>query len=243
VHPLRLWRKGLLVITVIDYRQTDIGSYIEYSIAIACTKGAKPAPPLLPGLIPGLFGTGQYVYDLPVSTEVSVKGGKGIWGMPKHQANLDFVEGRRWISAQYDLDGRMISRFDVRRPSSVWLPLNMGAANYCMFRGMIMKSFIYFRGKAGIHLLRPEAARFILGDHPRAAPLKALEIEPRPVFAAYIPSLRGVLDDYFECWFVTSAARPAQPFSEGLETTHPLSYGQERLPPPARDPGFDLDED
>jgi len=35
---------------VIDYRKTDIGSYIEYSLAIACTKGARPAPRLLPAI-------------------------------------------------------------------------------------------------------------------------------------------------------------------------------------------------
>jgi hypothetical protein len=35
-------------------------------------------------------GTGQYIPDLPVSSEISVKGGKGIWGMPKHKSNLDF---------------------------------------------------------------------------------------------------------------------------------------------------------
>ena len=51
VHPFRLWNRGLLVVTVIDYRQTDIGAYIEYSLAIACTKGAKPAPRLLPALL------------------------------------------------------------------------------------------------------------------------------------------------------------------------------------------------
>ncbi len=40
LHPFRLWgNTGLLVITVIDYRITDIGKYIEYSIAIACTHG------------------------------------------------------------------------------------------------------------------------------------------------------------------------------------------------------------
>ena len=44
VHPFRLWDRGLLVVTVIDYRDTDIGAYIEYSLAIACTKGAAPAP-------------------------------------------------------------------------------------------------------------------------------------------------------------------------------------------------------
>src|ERR687885_1126355 len=48
VHPLRLpGGRGLLVVTVVDYLTTDIGRYIEFSIAIACTHGAKPAPPLL----------------------------------------------------------------------------------------------------------------------------------------------------------------------------------------------------
>ena len=94
IYPLRLWNKGVLVITVIDYRDTAIGKYIEYSIAIACTHGPKPAPRLLPAVLMNNYGTGQYVYDLPVSTEISVKGGKGIWGMPKHQANLDFLNHR-----------------------------------------------------------------------------------------------------------------------------------------------------
>src|SRR5215212_9051533 len=91
VHPLRLGGDvGLLVVTVIDYRRTDIGSYVEFSIAIACTHGLDAAPPLLPAMLQRRYGTGQFVIDLPVSTEVSVKGGKGIWGMPKHQASLDF---------------------------------------------------------------------------------------------------------------------------------------------------------
>ena len=94
VHPFRLWSKGLLIVTVVDYRITDIGKYIEFSIAIACTHGPKHAPRLLPGIFLKHYGTGQFVYDLPVSTEISVKGGKGIWGMPKHHANLNFIIGR-----------------------------------------------------------------------------------------------------------------------------------------------------
>ncbi len=101
VHPFVLWNKALLLVTVVDYRHTNIGRYIEFSIALACTHGGRPAPPLLPALLRGLYGTGQWVYDLPVSTEVSVKGGKGIWGMPKHQANLNYIEGQRTVSSQY----------------------------------------------------------------------------------------------------------------------------------------------
>lgn len=243
VHPFRFWNTGLLIVTVIDYRKTDIGSYIEYSLAIACTKGARPAPRLLPGALMKAFGTGQYVFDLPVSSEVSVKGGRGIWGMPKHQANLDFRTGSRWISAQYDLEGQMVSRFDVKRPASAWLPLSMGAANYCVFRGMMMKSLIYFSGKAGVHLLKPGSARLVLGDHPRADTIRNLGVRPDPMFAAYIPNVLGVLDDYFECWFVTPETEPIAPIGAGLETTYPLGYSESWLAPPARDIDFNLNED
>src|SRR4029453_7179795 len=91
LHPARLWHRAVLLITVINYELTDIGKYIEFSIGIACTRGARPAPPLLPFPLRRAFGFGQYVLDLPVSTEISVKGGKGVWGWPRHQASLDFV--------------------------------------------------------------------------------------------------------------------------------------------------------
>ncbi|MEA2273068.1 MAG: hypothetical protein QOI98_1776, partial [Solirubrobacteraceae bacterium] len=65
VHPFRIWGgRGLLVITVVDYLTTDIGRYIEFSIAIACTHGPRPAPALLPGLLMKHYGTGQFVVDL-----------------------------------------------------------------------------------------------------------------------------------------------------------------------------------
>jgi Acetoacetate decarboxylase (ADC) len=241
IHPFRYFSRALLVVTVIDYRKTDIGAYIEYSIAIACTKGRSPAPSLLPALFQKAFGTGQFVHDLPVSTEVSVKGGKGIWGMPKHQAHLDFKTGSAWVSSQYDLDGQMVARLDIRHPSRVWLPVDTGAANYCMFRGMTMRSFIYFRGKAGFHIMKPQSARFVLGDHDRAKALARLEHSPHPLFAGYFPNVRGVLDDYFDCWFVTTDEVASGQLGEGLETTFPLGYSQQWLAPPARNQTFDLD--
>lgn len=232
VHPLRVWKnQALLVITVIDYRITDIGKYIEFSIAIACTHGAKPAPPLLPALLMQQYGTGQYVLDLPVSTEISVKGGKGIWGMPKHQANLDFIIGDRTVSSQYDLDGQLVMKIEVAKPAKAWFPLKMGAANYCAFRGMLMKSLIYFQGKLGFSLFKPGAAKLTIGDHPRIQPLKHLEISPDPIFTGFFPEITGMLDDHFESWFLGYDTPPTQQ-PEGLESVVNLGLGQEWLPPP-----------
>ncbi len=232
VHPLRISRgRGLLVITVIDYRVTDIGRYIEFSIAIACTHGERPGPPLLPALLSRRYGTGQFVFDLPVSTEVSVKGGKGIWGMPKHQANLDFVISDHAVSSQYDLDGRLAMRIELKRPLVDTIPIAAAGVNYCQFRGMLMKSYIYFRGRAGLRLPFTRAAKLTIGDHPRLAPLKELDIGKRPLLAAYMPETSGTLDDHFEGWFL-SYAEPPTAAPEGLESVVGLGQGQEWLPPP-----------
>jgi hypothetical protein len=228
IHPMRLWSKALLVVTVINYEYTDIGKYIEFSIAIACTHGARPGPRLLPALLMGPYGTGQYVVDLPVSTEISVKGGKGIWGMPKHQANLNFVTTEKTVSSQYDLDDQLVMKIEIDRPRKAWLPVSVSGANYCQFRGMLMKSSVRFKGKAGISLFKKGSARLTIGDHPLIQPLKGLGISKDPIFTVYIPEHRGVLDDHFECWFITHE-QPPQAATEGLESVVNLGLSQEWL--------------
>ncbi len=238
VHPLRLWgNRGALVITVVNYEVTDIGRYVEYSIAIACTHGERPAPPLLPALFSRHYGTGQFVVDLPVSSEISVKGGKGIWGMPKHQANLDFVISKRTVSSQYDLDGQLAVRIEIDRPRFAGLPVAAASANYCAFRGLLMKSYIYFRGRAGINLPFSRSARLLIGDHPRVAPLKQLGIGERPLLTAWLPETAGVLDDHFESWFL-HYDQPPPDVPEGLESVVDLGQSQAWLDPP-NDPALE----
>jgi len=234
IHPLRISTgRGLLVITVIDYVRTDIGKYIEFSIAIACTHGSRPAPPIVPGALMGPYRTGQFVIDLPVSSEISVKGGKGIWGMPKHQANIDYVLTDKGVSSQYDLDGVMAMRVDVDRPNGWPLPINVSGANYCAFRGLLMKSHVNIRGKAQIALGKRAKAQIRLGDHPRVDQLRDLDLRTDPVFTAFFPSINGVLDDYFEGWMITVEA-PQHLTPEGLESVVDLGLAENWLEPPKR---------
>ncbi|RKH12200.1 acetoacetate decarboxylase [Corallococcus sp. CA053C] len=236
LHPLRVTRdRGVLLITVIDYRVTDIGAYIEFSVALACTHGLRPAPPLLPLLFRKHYGVGQYVIDLPVNTEVSVKGGKGIWGMPKHLARLDFHIEDGTVSSRYMEGGQQAVHVSIERPKMAWLPLRAAAANYCAFRGLLMKSYIYFRGRFGFRLGRWAKAVLELGDHPRVRPLKELGISDRPLFTGFFPSTNGVLDDHFEAWFLTQPSLPEHTYPEGLESVVDLGQGQTPMPPPDLD--------
>ena len=167
---------GCCSIVVINYLQTTIGRYVEFSIGIACTHGKRPAPPLLPAALMKTFGTGQYVIDLPVSSEISVKGGKGIWGMPKHQANLDFRTDAQTVSSLYALDGQEALMIEIDRPGTAWLPMRMAAANYCAFRGMLMKSYIHFRGKAARLPLQERVGTAAY----RLSSTRAIPSQPRP---------------------------------------------------------------
>lgn len=235
MHPVRLpGGKGVVMVTVVNYVITDIGKYVEYSLAVACTHGRKPAPPVLPALLMGHYGTGQFVVDLPVSSEISVKGGKGIWGMPKHQANLDFTVTDTHVSSQYEVDGQLGAYVEIERPRATRLPLRVGAVNYCAFRGMLMKSSVYFEGRADVALGKKARARLVLGDAPQVKALKELAIEDDPIFTVFLPSTRGILDDHYEGWFLTSDGAPV-PGGEPLESVVGLTNSEEWLDPPQMD--------
>src|SRR5277367_1786338 len=233
VHPLRLWNKGLLIVTVVDYRETNIGKYIEYTIGIACTHGHRPAPRLLPVLLGGLYGTGAWVTHMPVSTLISVKGGLGIWGMPKHQANLNFIETDRVVSSQYDLDGHLAAYLEIARPRRIWMPVTFGSTGYSSFCGLMTKSTVYLKGKAGVALFKKGSARLVIGDSPRTAPLKTIGLEgDNPVAVMYFPQVTGILDDHFETWFV-SHKKQVEHAPPGLQEVVNLPLSQDWLPPPS----------
>jgi hypothetical protein len=237
LQPLTLGGHGVLMVTVVNYESTDIGKYIEYSLAIAVTHGSRPRPPLLPLVFQRSMGLGQFVVDLPVSTEISVKGGKGIWGMPKHQANLDFVVTETTVSAQYDQDGRLGCFIEIEKPEPTGLPLKMAASNYCAFRGMLWKSDIYFEASADVAFGRRARGRIVLGDAPGVAPLAALAVSDQPLFTAWLPKTHGVLDDHFEAWFLTAdshAGLASMHGGESLESVVGLGKSQRWPAPPDR---------
>lgn len=233
LHPLAWRGRGALVVAVVDYKATSIGTYVEFCIGIACTKGRRRWPAPLAVLLARWSGLGVYIYDLPVSTEISVKGGCGIWGMAKRRANLDFVITDDMVSSQYSLDDQLVVRFDLPKPKSTRLPFRMSGAGYGAWRGLLTRSRIRMTGRAGVPWRARDRCSLILGDHPRAAPLHGLDISDCPLFCSYIPGAVGVLDDYIESWFLTGDPDPPEP-DFGLDDVIGLGLSQQRLPDPDR---------
>ncbi len=235
LHPLRWRGRGALLVAVVDYQGTSIGTYVEFCLGVACTRGRRPWPAPLALLLARWSGLGVYIVDLPVSTEISVKGGRAIWGMAKRQAALDFVCDDDVVSSRYLLDDQLVARIDVPRPRRTPVPFRLAGVGYGAWRGLLTRSRIRMQGRAGVALRRREPGTLTLGDHPRADVIRRLDPSPRALWSAYIPDAVGVLDDYVESWFLTGdEAAPAPDF--GLDEVVSLSFSQKRLPVPVRSP-------
>lgn len=228
---VRAFSRAILIVATVNYQDTTIGRYVETCLGVVCTHGRGKPLPLAPLALPFLYGTGVYIYDLAVSTQISVKGGLGIWGMPKRQGNLDFVETPGSVSSQYDFEGQIVSRLDVpNRPPR--LPFAFAGSAYGTFRGMLTKSRISGRGRVGLGL-GATSTRLLLGDHHRAEPLKAMDIDPTALFSGYAPAFKGVLNDHIETWFLTSD-NPMATSETGMKDVMELKLSQEWLAPPDR---------
>ena len=62
--------------------------------------------------------------------------------------------------------------------------------------------------------------------------MRDLEIESKPLFTAFMPNANGVLDDHFECWFMTYADKPDKVTPEGFASVINLGLGEVWPPAP-----------
>ncbi|HEX6492709.1 MAG TPA: acetoacetate decarboxylase family protein [Candidatus Dormibacteraeota bacterium] len=91
LHPADFGEnRTAIAIGGINYLETAIGPYGEVGVMVPCTEG-PPAPGVettpLATFVPGF---GYYVLQLPVTTALSVRVGRGVWGFPKFLADIEF---------------------------------------------------------------------------------------------------------------------------------------------------------
>jgi len=137
------------------------------------------------------------------------------------------------VSAQYEKDGQFAFRIEIDKPHKTNLPVKISATNYSHFRNMLMASYIHFKSKAGIKFGKKATGRLFIGDHPRVRFLKDIQIRSKPFFTMYMPEANGVLDDYFECWFITYEKQPGKVIPEGFESVINLELNEDWLAPPS----------
>jgi len=110
---------GAVVLTAFEYYDTDIKPYNEFSISILLNApyySPLPAYNVMRQVLAGLFNV--YIYHLPVTTEIALRGGIDYYNYPKFLADIDFSDTPGTIACDLSRDGdRILSMNGEKAPT------------------------------------------------------------------------------------------------------------------------------
>jgi hypothetical protein len=182
-------RHALLAITLVRYRDNDLGTYNEISIAPVVTERGTGPVAALAGMATG--SAGIYIHRLPVDEEFSCAAGRGIWGFPKTVERLTIGRPGHHLVGRWDADGRTVLRLAFRHRGSGAMPATEQTA-YSTIDGVLHRTqFVMHASGVGA---RSAGAKAWLGDGAAANELRGLGLPSRPLFAVSMGRLQARFD-------------------------------------------------
>lgn len=188
LYPVR-WLDGRAVIGIVSLRYRDVTArtddgrlvvspnYAEIDIeALVTQKQAPRVAPLLRGSPAG------FVLHLPVTNAVAAQAGRDLYGFPKFVADMDFVEAAGQRSVTLAEGGVEILRQCVRPRGRVSVT-RAPAVSFTSFEGDLLEvraPFVGYRQK----MMGAGCGHLELGEHPVAARIRGLDVDPEPILAA-----------------------------------------------------------
>jgi hypothetical protein len=200
MHPIRvLPGQGIVAISAMAFRDSDLGPYNEVSISIPFT--LDRATPLFTGILrKGPEISRIYIRHLPVTTEIARAAGVDFAGYPKFLASIEFEKRDGWISCRLAEGERHILTLSGRELEVQDAPRSR--VQYFTARGGRLLC------SEGITSERREAtsrdaghARLQLGDHPISQELEELGLG-RLLAYQYAPSYQSILSPVLESFEV-----------------------------------------
>jgi hypothetical protein len=187
----------MTVMTVYDYRDTDIGPYKE--VLIGFPVSVNRATPILAG--PGRFMTGGgsiWIWQLPVTTQIARDLGIAVAGYPKFLADIEFDYKDRVATCRLKEGDRDIFRVRAKcgrvRPKDLrtrYEPVTVKDDH--LVRCMAVANYRHLARSLG------GSVTLELGDHPLAEQIRNLGLG-RVLSVGYAPDAQSILTSPYESW-------------------------------------------
>jgi Acetoacetate decarboxylase (ADC) len=172
LEPIRFGDKAIAGILAFEYRDTSIGAYGEFGVAILArrckTKDSALGAIALPD---SSINSGWYVVNLPVTTELARAGGIDIWGFPKYIRPIatGFSKSGIRITLDGELDIHHKDGFGFRLPAR---PM----ALFTILNDTVLRTVV--RGRYGIKYGGTSSTQVnILGDGLTANTVRKLRLD------------------------------------------------------------------
>lgn len=188
------WRpgRGVVMLSLVDYRDNPLGDYDELVVATAVRRDrpgpGRPGRGALSRLRSLLSGPdGVFVHHMPVDQAFTREAGETIWGYPKTHDRLRIVTTAGRAGARWWQDGRLVLELGVPRGGRLPVPPGRGAT-FSLKDGRLHRTRLTARGRGA--RLGPGGASLTLGDHPVADGLRALKLSAGAVATAWAERVR-----------------------------------------------------
>jgi Acetoacetate decarboxylase (ADC) len=183
---------GAVMLGALNYYDTDIGPYNEFSFAIMVN-----SPEFLPA--PGYNMMRQqlrmynhvYIHRLPVDSRIALVGGL-LFGFPKFMSTIEFHDTDQWASCEVKKGNELLWRLNGRKiPATRSDEMRLFAHLYLQGQPICLEFRLNVL-EYGMSM-KPADAELELGNHPVAAELKNLLLSTRPLMYMNATKAQGIL--------------------------------------------------
>lgn len=147
LKPALYWfGKPVVAIGLIQYKDSDLGAYDEIIVAIPVVPESCRSGNITNWL--DLYSSfekrqgGQYIIHIPVTSQVSVDGGRDLWGYPKILAPLEHHFNQNKIESQFKDEADKV-QLDWKGELGAGIPIPaMNLMTYSFLNGSLMKTHV-----------------------------------------------------------------------------------------------------
>ena len=168
-----------LVLAVIDYRDNDLGDYLEVGITFFVTPDGGAADQ-----------AGTFITRLPVDQQFTCQAGRTIWGFPKSVEDIALDRTDTTATCVLRMDGELVLRLTLPRGGTDEMPpLPMTA--YTLIDGRPHATPFTQGGTGSQVVAGGDGVTLELGDHPVAKELAGLGLPATAQMSTWTEHMQG----------------------------------------------------
>jgi hypothetical protein len=171
-----------VVLAVIDYRDNDLGDYLEVGVTFFVTPAGDPDGE-----------AGSFITHLPVDQAFTCEAGRVIWGFPKSVEDITLDRADGTATCTLRMDGQLVLRLTVPATGDDEMPA-MPMTTYSLIDGR-PHATAFTQGGTGARVqMGGDGVTLELGDHPLAKELAALGLPAPAEMATWTEHMQGSFD-------------------------------------------------
>jgi hypothetical protein len=173
--------RAQLAIALVDYRDNDLGSYLEVGLMLFVRPAAGG-------------DDGTFIVHLPVDQPFTCEAGRRIWGFPKTLERIHVTNDESRSTWTLEMDGELVLRVSVPRGGDDEMPpLPMTA--YTLHDGTLHATRFSQGGTGAQVVVGGEGVALELGSHRVSKELASLGLPAPAVLSTWTERMRATFEE------------------------------------------------